>query len=592
MLASDVQRDHVPSKPGVYLFKTTWGKILYIWKAKSLKKRVRQYFTPWSLWKQDMVAKAWYVEFFEVVSEQESLLLETNLISAHKPPYNNLIKGDTSYVYIKIAREPFPNIQLTRYKYNDKAIYIGPKVRRRELKELLQLLRHVFQWRQCGSMQFREGHVCSDYFFGLCKGWCVYAKMHDNKKQDNVPSDVKSEIKSEVETTAQKTWFFPVYQTRSDAEQHYQEIVRYLTKFFEGESEELLVYMRREIDEAIEKQHFEWAAKLRDMYFKIELVTQRQTVTLPEECTGTFGMIERVQWGLLVVLIKLHKWRMIDIIWQHLIDDEYDEVLRQLEREYQLTLLEEQDTYTLLWYGAARLRKDEKELLQSHATTFGYSYLQSHMQNTHEITSYLLERLRKTYHLHRLPVHIECVDISHLSWSYTAWGLVAMQHGQLFKAGYKRFEITTERKHDDYAALTEVLVRRFGLGKAWIQEGGSVQGSESGNESEKQLFPDMFILDGGKQQLSLVQRILEQFPESQKLLYQVQFCSLGKWKARKRAGKVQWEQEVLWVLNPSWEMHANVLQYDDADRLLIRLRDEAHRFANAYRKKLMQKDWK
>jgi len=158
---------------------------------------------------------------------------------------------------------------------------------------------------------------------------------------------------------------------------------------------------------------------------------------------------------------------MIDIIWQHLIDDEYDEVLRQLEREYQLTLLEEQDTYTLLWYGAARLRKDEKDLLQSHATTFGYSYLQSHMQSTHEITSYLLERLRKTYHLHRLPVHIECVDISHLSWSYTAWGLVAMQHGQLFKAGYKRFEITTERKHDDYAALTEVFVRRFGLGRAW-----------------------------------------------------------------------------------------------------------------------------
>ena len=78
-------------------------------------------------------------------------------------------------------------------------------------------------------------------------------------------------------------------------------------------------------------------------------------------------------------------------------------------------MLEEQDTYTLLWYGAARLRKDEKDLLQSHATTFGYSYLQSHMQSTHEITSYLLERLRKTYHLHRLPVHIECVDISHLS---------------------------------------------------------------------------------------------------------------------------------------------------------------------------------
>ena len=124
-----------------------------------------------------MVAKAYRVELLPVTTEQEALLLETNLILTHKPTYNNLIKGETSYVYIKIPYEQYPNILLTRYKKNDKALYLGPKVWKRELKSTLQLIRHLLKYRACTPVVFKKGHVCSDYFFDLCSGRCAYNKQ-------------------------------------------------------------------------------------------------------------------------------------------------------------------------------------------------------------------------------------------------------------------------------------------------------------------------------------------------------------------------------------------------------------------------------
>lgn len=585
MFVTDITRDHVPAKPGVYLFKTKGGKILYIWKAKHLRKRLKQYFAPGTLWKQDMVAKAGYVEFFEVASEQESLLLEISMINTHKPPYNNLIKGDTAYVYIKIAQEPFPNIQLTRYKYNDKALYIGPKIRRRELKELLQMLRYVFQRRQCGTAQFREGHVCSDYFFGLCQGRCAYSSLSHATSPVNQDAHT---IHTGKNVQNQNVWFRPVYAWVDDAAKAYKDIITYIKRFFEGDSAGLLDYIRQEIETASKQEYFEWAAKLRDMYFKIELLTERQDIVLPALYTGTFGMIERVQDDFMVVLLKLREGRIIDII-AHLDEGEYDyeELLLQLEREYGVRVIENENQTIELTSAKSvllrrasndkqRLRKEDKETLLQHASTFAYSYIQSHTRSSWETVGYLLERLQQRYQLQLQPNRIECLDISHFSGDYTAGGLVAMEFGQLAKSRYKRYKITTGHKHDDYAALAEVLVRRCGLGQSEFAQD----------------LPDMFILDGGMQQLGLVHRVLLEFPGGNELFGKMQFASLGKWKARKRAGKVKGEQEVLRVLKPSGEMTPHELQYDDADRVLVRLRDEAHRFANNYRKKLMEAEWK
>lgn len=163
MFTLDISK--IPGQAGVYLFKDRKGTILYIGKAKNLQKRLAQYFSPTSLRKQEMLQKAAKVEFLTVKNESEALYLEDNLIKQHQPEFNNLLKADNSYVYIKITKEDYPQIYMTRKKSNDGATYIGPKNDTIQLKKLLQYLRQILKFRGCKTTQFRQGKLCSDYYF-------------------------------------------------------------------------------------------------------------------------------------------------------------------------------------------------------------------------------------------------------------------------------------------------------------------------------------------------------------------------------------------------------------------------------------------
>jgi excinuclease ABC subunit C len=181
--------DHISELPGVYVFRDGKKKILYIGKAKNLRKRVGHYFAPGSVWKQDMMSKADEVEFLVCQSEQEALVLESNMIKKHYPPFNRLLKWDNSYVYIKITNHQWPQILLTRYRSDDGAIYLGPKNNTMELRKLLQRMRQFLQYRACKDIQFSQGELCNDYVFGLCKGRCVYAKIEEMRSVKAVKSD-------------------------------------------------------------------------------------------------------------------------------------------------------------------------------------------------------------------------------------------------------------------------------------------------------------------------------------------------------------------------------------------------------------------
>ena len=138
---------HVPTQSGVYLFYDHHHKILYIGKAKNLRKRIKQYFAHGSVWKQDMLMQAKSLDFITTQSESESLYLEDNLIKKHLPPFNRLLKSDNSYVYIKITNHHFPQIFVTHQRRNDGAIYVGPKHYRSELSKLLHYLRQILHRR-------------------------------------------------------------------------------------------------------------------------------------------------------------------------------------------------------------------------------------------------------------------------------------------------------------------------------------------------------------------------------------------------------------------------------------------------------------
>lgn len=156
-----------------------------------------------------MLNKAEDMEFISCQSEQEALVLESNMIKQHQPLYNRLLKWDNSYVYIKLSYHVFPQITLTRVKNDDGAIYIGPKSNTQELKKLLQVLRQYIQYRTCSDQQFGKGVLCNDYIFGICKGRCIYAQL-DKKEyflSQNKPDSKGIERIDKLIYQAKSLWF-------------------------------------------------------------------------------------------------------------------------------------------------------------------------------------------------------------------------------------------------------------------------------------------------------------------------------------------------------------------------------------------------
>ena len=529
---------HIPNLPWVYLFKDKKEQILYIWKAKNLQKRVNQYFTPWSVWKQEMLLKADHVDFFVVENESESLYLESNLIKKHLPPFNNMLKWANAYAYIKLTKHPVPQVLITRKKINDWAIYIWPKHNTRELKKFLQYLRQIIQYRTCPLQQFNQKKLCSDYYFGLCQGRCAKPEL----------------------------WA--------------AEYTNIIVNFFKGNTTPVEKEIKKLIDEAVLKQNFERAAKLRDIYFQIDQFTEKQTVEFAKNITWYLLQIRPIGQKYVYVLLNFYEGKLIDIIRHHF--DQEDTSIESMLNAFQSEFW---DFYQHeIWYTTTKYKRTQTESvqLQNLFNNFFESYIISQTMQGSWLTNDLLETLKQRYEFPKLPYQIECLDISHLQWDQTSWGLSCLLGGIPEKKLYRKYKIKTV-KNNDYLALQEVLIRRFQL---WKKEKTDLH------------LPDIFILDGGKGQLWILEELAKEYPELKQLRSQVQFCALGKWEARSKSHI--WYQskksdqtiaEKLY-LRKNNKIQSFDLVYDEADRLLTKLRDEAHRFANFYRKQQAKLEFK
>ena len=529
---------HIPNLPWVYLFKDKKEQILYIWKAKNLQKRVNQYFTPWSVWKQEMLLKADHVDFFVVENESESLYLESNLIKKHLPPFNNMLKWANAYAYIKLTKHPVPQVFITRKKINDWAIYIWPKHNTRELKKFLQYLRQIIQYRTCPLQQFNQKKLCSDYYFGLCQGRCAKPEL----------------------------WA--------------AEYTNIIVNFFKGNTTPVEKEIKKLIDEAVLKQNFERAAKLRDIYFQIDQFTEKQTVEFAKNITWYLLQIRPIGQKYVYVLLNFYEGKLIDIIRHHF--DQEDTTIESMLNAFQSEFW---DFYQHeIWYTTTKYKRTQTESiqLQNLFNNFFESYIISQTMQGSGLTNDLLDTLKQRYDFPKLPYQIECLDISHLQWDQTSWGLSCLLGGIPEKKLYRKYKIKTV-KNNDYLALQEVLIRRFQL---WKKEKTDLH------------LPDIFILDGGKGQLWILEELAKEYPELKQLRSQVQFCALGKWEARSKSHI--WYQskksdqtiaEKLY-LRKNDKIQSFDLVYDEADRLLTKLRDEAHRFANFYRKQQAKLEFK
>lgn len=554
----------IPSNPWVYFFQTNSGKNLYIWKAKNLNKRIAQYFSASSIWKQEMLSKADKIDFLVVQSENEAILLEMRLITKFRPPYNSLIKWENSYVYIKISKDKYPLISFTRFRENDGSIYIWPKNQRKDLTKLLQLIRLLFQYRSCKNTQFNTWKICSDYLFGICKWRCIYNKIDLNQN------------KYELEAT--KLWF---KKDLEHSQNDYKKIIDLIVSFFKWRTKKVEDYIYDQISLAIEKQNFERAWKLRDILFNIKNLTETQSVIIEKKINWYFFKIKQIWDSYIYSITNFFEWKLIDSLRfkEDLIDTDLKWLIAKIETELWEMKYEIDNNGNVFGHSSAiKTTKSTLEEISKLSDNFLDSFIISSSFSKDNVISGLLDWLQNKYNLEKYPYRIECIDISHLSWDRISGWLSCFIWWISDKRLYRKYKITWEFTwwkvvNNDYAALKEVLTRRL-------------------KSQDKDNLPDIMVIDWGKWQLNIIKELINETTWFQEILQTTQFVALEKWESRKRSWKISWEKESLYILSSKNKISKKEFNYDEYDRLLVKIRDEAHRFANYFRKQQMKKEFK
>lgn len=530
--------------------------------------------------------KADCVEFVVVENEWESLMLESNLIKQHLPPYNRLLKWDNSYVYIKITSEPWPQIIFTRTRKDDGAIYIGPKHMRNELKKLLQYLRQLLWYRWCKTTQFRQGKLCSDYLFGICKGWCVYAKLKVEKSaspliKGELEGDLKTPITNAYLSDAIKLWF-PADATFQSWRQTSRHMIQLIVDFFNGEIDKILTHITHEIDQCITSQNFEYAAKLRDIYRNMDAMTTKQSVILDPQINGAYCLIQQLGTYRVYCILTIQQGKLVDILRfkESIEETSIEQIQLQFEMEYWST-----DSLELIehnWNYELSTMHCELSTLRNQALRFIENFVISDSRQTNSVINDLLGQLQTRYSLSTYPYRIECIDISHLSWWWASGGLSCLTWGMPDKKFYRQYKIPKEIAGDDLKSLTHVLVNRFKL--------------ESSDILWDDQLPDLFIIDGAAPQLELINKLIGRsnseypwgcYPQLATYADKIQFVSIAKGQARSSTSKLYGEAEQLIIRLSDWSLTTQSLQHDPIDQIITKVRDEAHRFANRYRTKQM-----
>lgn len=366
----------------------------------------------------------------------------------------------------------------------------------------------------------------------------------------------------------------------------YQMRMKLIQDFFWWKTQGIKASLKQEIDQCILDQNFEWAAKLRDVYNNLEQFTQKQTVILAEFISGIVCKIVHIENKWIIVILHFQNGKLVDVIrtlqWYE--EADLEQIVASIEIEFQKELISRKNNSEYYFTKEMKLRvKDWKEL-EMHFDHYVSSFIASNSWQQDSIANELLKGLQTRYALKSYPYRIECLDISHLSGWWASGGLSCLVGMVPYKKWYRRYKISEGKGGDDYASLQECILRRFKYMKEGMEE-TDVKGSIS-----KQFTPDLFILDGGKEQLNVVKKLINN--QILKGVEEIQFAALGKGDARKSGQKIHGAKEILYVLDDKWVIRGTDFVYDEVDRLLINLRNEAHRFANSYRKKQMQKEIK
>lgn len=529
------------STPGVYLMKDANGRIIYVGKARDLKKRLASYFSKTAhkdLKARVLIEKIADLETIITSTEKEALILESNLIKRHRPRYNVILKDDKRYPCLRLnIKSPYPNLIIVRKLQKDGALYFGPFVSAGAVRETLKVIHRTFKLRKCkGNNPKRRDRPCLNYQMGLCLGPC-------SRPVD--PSE-------------------------------YRAVVDQVILFLKGRMPELIKHVKKEMETAASRQDFEAAAADRDRLFALEETLEKQVAATADfKDRDVVGMARQGRAVLIMVLfirggflLGNRPFRFADTLAPD------NEVISSFVKQYyenapfipkEILLPGAPEDKDLLeeWLGELKGEKvhimmpkrGEKARLIEMAARNAEKSLQDNL-NAALAEEGMLDRLQKALALSGRPERIECFDLSNIAGTEGVGAMVVFERGKPAPEAYRKYRIKAVSARDDYAMLREALSRRYKKREA--------EGS----------LPDLLMVDGGKGQLNSAVFVLKG------LGLHGLFDLIGI--AKKDPGRGETEDK---IYKPGRKNPVSLKRSPEALLFFQRIRDEAHRYVIAYHRK-------
>jgi excinuclease ABC subunit C len=530
----------IPNNPGIYKYYDIDNHLIYVGKAKNLRKRVTSYFikTFTSYKTYDLVQRIARIEFTLVNSEQDAFLLENSLIKQFQPRFNINLKDDKSYPFIVIKNEPFPRVFLTRKKIDDGSEYLGPYTSVGKVRELLNFIKQTIQLRTC-SLNLTEKNiakgkfkVCLEYHLGNCKGPCESL------------------------------------QTRQD----YDEGLLQLKNLLKGKLGPVIQHFKNEMKEYAARMEFEKAETIRKKIEFIENYQSKSVVVTPKLGDLDVCSIVKENDSAYVNYLMVQNGTIVQtktLTLESHLDESVGEILAFALAQLRTTFRSQAKEIILpfvIEYTEPDIEitvpkgGDKKKLLELSERNVNYfiddikqkERLKLQEKNADKIK--LLELLQNDLQLPALPVQIECFDNSNFQGSFPVSAMVSFKNGEPSKKDYRHFNIKTVEGINDFASMKETVFRRY---KRVI--------------AEDQPLPQLIIIDGGKGQLSAAVEALEQLNLTGKMVM---------------IGLAKSEEEIFF---PGDKESLKLPYNSNSLRLIRRIRDEVHRFGISFHRQKRSK---
>ncbi len=551
----------LPAKPGVYLMHNDRDEIIYVGKARILKNRVRQYFQSSynkSIKIQHMVSHVAYFEYIITDSELEALVLECNLIKEHRPHYNTMLKDDKTYPYIRITvQEEYPRILFCRRVKRDSSKYFGPYTSAGAVKDIIEFLQKLYKIRNCSRSLPKEigkGRPCLSYQIGQCDAPCqAYISKEDYRKN-----------------------------------------VERAIRFFHGDDQEMMKILEEKMHKAAKALEFEEAAKYRDLIANGKKLKEKQKINDSGGDDRDVISLAKSGEDAVVVIFFIRNGKLLGRDSFHMTgigDSKESEILNDFVKQFyvgtpfipkEILLQEEVADRDILEKWLTDQRGNKVVFFTPKRGT-KHQMIELARKNAQNVLEKDREKLRREEKRTRGAVQeleqalgiqglrrMEAFDISNTNGYENVASMVVFENGKAKRSDYRKFRIHTVVGPDDYRCMEEALKRRFSHG---IRE--KKERKEKGLDQELgsfTRFPDILMMDGGKGQVNIAGKVLEDLGLS------IPVCGMVKDDAHRTRG-LYYQNEII-----------DFPKNSEAFQMITRLQDEAHRFAVTYHKQIRGKE--